>query len=163
MGAYKLRANTIDHACLLCAVALAPLLLRRGRVCYDRATSRLWCSPGTVGHPLDWAWVARFLVTSVVPLLVAVERRRNPGSMGVYRSARRRARLWRGTPSKAGLRGSAEPQGSSQAAGDGAEAFDAEADPTLSRDTPRPGSRRPYGDAWAACGDTSDLQALGAV
>ena len=119
-GVYKLRANTIDHACLLCAVALAPLLLRRGRVCYDRATSRLWCSPGTVGHPLDWAWVARFLVTSVVPLLVAVERRRNPGSMGVYRSARRRTRLWRGTPSKAGLRGSAEPQGSSQVAGDGA-------------------------------------------
>ena len=120
MGVYKLRANTIDHACLLCAVALTSLLLRRGRVCYDRAMSCLWCSPGTVGHPLDWAWVARFLVTSIVPLLVAVERRRNPGSMGVYRSARRCARLWRGTPSKTGLRGSAEPQGSSQAAGDGA-------------------------------------------
>ena len=123
-------------------------------MCYDRAMSCLWCSPGTVGHPLDWAWVARFLVTSVVPLLVAVERRRNPGSMGVYRSARRCARLWRAAPSRKGrpkLRGTAP------------EAFDAEVGPAFSWDTPRPGSRRPYGDAWAACGDTSDLQAPGAV
>ena len=48
IGAYKLLANTFDHVYLLCAAALAPLLLRgAGRVPWDSPRRTSSASPST--------------------------------------------------------------------------------------------------------------------